>query len=93
MEKKIDTSPFPIEIGRVPKTKKDTIVVSINDYGGNVYIDVRQHFSVGSELLPTKKGITLNMLTFEPVARLLLRAYEKLKEIRAPEQTEKTDGE
>jgi len=77
-----DISPYPIEIGRVPKTKKDVYIIQVNEYGGTVYIDVRLHYYVGEDVMPTKKGITLNMRTFEPVAKLLIEAYKKLEEIQ-----------
>ena len=77
-----DVSPFPMEIGRVLKTKKDVYIVSINEYNGKLFIDVRLHYFIGEEVLPTKKGITLNMRTFEPVVKLLIEAYKKFEELQ-----------
>lgn len=77
-----EVSPYPMEIGRVPKTKKDVYIVSLNEYNGKVYIDARLYYYVGEEVMPTKKGITLNMRTFEPVAKLLLQAYKALEELQ-----------
>jgi hypothetical protein len=95
---KIDTSLFPMEIGRVAKTKKDVYIVSVNEYNGKMYIDVRLHYYVNeSETLPTKKGITLNLRTFEPVAKLLIEAYKALEELEkgknATEETEESPEE
>ncbi len=93
MGKKIDTSLFPMEIGRVPKTKKDVYIVAINEYNGKMYIDVRLHFYVnGEETLPTKKGITLNMRTFEPVAKLLIEAYKALEQLQKDSDVEGEDS-
>ena len=46
-----------------------------------MYIDIRLHFFVGSDVRPTKKGITLNLRTFEPMAHLLIDAYKALEEL------------
>ena len=83
-----ETSPFPIEIGRVNKTKKEIYIVSVNEYSGKVYLDIRLHVIVdpdSGETIPTKKGITLNMRTFEPIAKLMLEGYKILSEIQKKE--------
>jgi len=80
-----NVSSFPMEIGRVQKTKKDVYIVSINQFKGKMYIDVRLHYFVDNgqiETRPTKKGITLNLRTFEPMARLLIDAYKALEELQ-----------
>lgn len=91
--KTTDVSPYPMEIGRVPKTKKDTYIVSVNEYNGKKYVDVRLHVNIdGGDTLPTKKGITLNLRTFEPVAKLLVEAYKVLQEMEGTaEESEKVN--
>jgi len=79
-----DIIPYPILIGEVNKNKQERYVVAINEYKGRVYIDVRIHVKTDDkESFPTKKGITLSMNNFEPIAKLLIEAYKKLQEITA----------
>jgi len=93
MSTKSDVSPFPMEVGRVPKTKKDVYIVAVNEYNGKIYIDVRLHVLLDNgETLPTKKGITLNMRTFEPVAKLLIEAYKVLEEIQKKDENEEGEN-
>ena len=83
MTKKIDISLFPMEIGRVPKTKKDMYIVAVNEFNGKIYLDVRLHVTLDNgETLPTKKGITLNLRTFEPVVKLMIDGYKALEELQ-----------
>lgn len=92
MEKLKEESLFPMELGRVPKNKKEVIMVSIGEYGGKRYIDIRTHLIAGNgDTLPTKKGITLNLRTFEPVAKLMLDAYKALKEIQDHSMSENSE--
>jgi len=87
MANNIDVSLFPMEIGRVPKTKKDAYIVSVNEYNGKMYVDVRIHVNLDNgETLPTKKGITLNLRTFEPVVKLMLDAYKAFEELQKNEK-------
>mgnify|MGYP001360957610 CR=1 FL=1 len=92
MIKEGEVSPFPMEIGRVQKTKKDVYIVSINEYNGKIYIDVRLHYFIGEEVAPTKKGITLNLRTFEPTVKLLLEAYKKFEELQKDEVSKDDDS-
>jgi len=83
MAEQTDVSPFPMEIGRVPKNKKDVYIIALNEYAGKIYIDVRLHALIdsGPETIPTKKGITMNLRTFEPMVKLMLEAYKALEEV------------
>jgi hypothetical protein len=75
---------FPIIIGKSVKNKTEVIVVSINAFKGRTFIDARVHFQDKEDpdrLIPTKKGITLNMNSFEPTMRLFLDAFAKLQEL------------
>lgn len=93
MAKKIDVSLFPMEIGRVPKTKKDEYVVAINEYNGKIYLDVRLHVTLDNgDVLPTKKGITLNLRTFEPVVKLMIDGYKALEELQKKSTEEGEDS-
>jgi len=83
--------PYPIEIGRVFKTKKDIYIISVNEYNGATFIDVRLHYLIeGNDAAPTKKGITLNLRTCKEVMEFLLEAYKKLEEIQLAKESEKS---
>lgn len=76
-----DVSPFPMVVGEVEKNGKETIVIAVNEYKGKLYIDVRNHIKIKEDFLPTKKGITLNKRTFEPVVKAMIDAFKALEEL------------
>jgi hypothetical protein len=82
---------FPIEIGKADKNKTEVIVVNVSQYKGKKFIDARVNFRDREDpdkLIPTKKGLTLSMKTFEPVMKLLLVAYKQLQELDEKTATE-----
>ena len=78
-------------IGSTGKNKNEEYVVSLGEYKGRNFIDVRIHFhdkDDEAKLIPTKKGITLSKRNFQAVVSLMIKAYKELEKL--PEKTEKS---
>jgi len=64
-----------IHIGEI---EKGNIVVSISEFQGKKYLDIRKYYEENGELKPTKKGIALNREQFEAVFTLLEKNKDKI---------------
>ena len=67
-----------MNIAEIDKTENERIIISVKEFKGHSYIDMRLFFlSDRKEWLPTKKGITLNKKTIEGVIKGLQDAQER----------------
>tara|TARA_Y100000310_G_C20128401_1_gene554707 strand:- start:54 stop:269 length:216 start_codon:yes stop_codon:yes gene_type:complete len=71
---------MPEIIGEIKKNSTEKIVISLNEYKGHKYIDVRIHYLNFKDdtYKPTKKGITISSDKVKPVMEMILEAAEKL---------------
>ncbi|URA11251.1 transcriptional coactivator p15/PC4 family protein [Thermospira aquatica] len=68
-----------ISIGEV---KKGNIKITVSEFNGQKYLDIRKYFDDDGELKPTKKGIALSAEQFEAVLDILTREKDHiLKEL------------
>jgi hypothetical protein len=66
-------------IGEIQKTGTDKIIVSLKEFKGKTYVDVRTFFENDEgEMIPTKKGVSLTPDNLDQLIRLLTEAKEKL---------------
>lgn len=66
-------------IGEIQKNSTEKIRVSLSEYKGYQFIDVRVYFEDDSgEWKPTKKGITVSKDNIEPLVKLLNEGKKKL---------------
>lgn len=67
-------------IGEIPKNTTEKLKVTISEYKGYTFLDIRVYYEDGQgEYKPTKKGITLKKGDIEPIIRLLKEGEKKLK--------------
>jgi hypothetical protein len=67
-------------ITEIDKNTKEKIRVSIDEFRGHKFISVRVYFEDDKgQWLPTKKGITLNGETIDPVIEALQKGSKKLE--------------
>lgn len=56
----------------IEKRENEIIRISLREYKGHDYVDVRQYFrGEGEEFLPTKKGVTFNPELIDEVIEAL----------------------
>lgn len=68
-------------IGEIQKTGTDRIIVTVKEFKGKTYIDVRTFFENDEgEMVPTKKGVSLTPENLDELIRLLTEAKGKLPE-------------
>jgi len=66
-------------IGEIQKTGTDKIIVTLKEFKGKTYVDVRTFFeNDDGEMVPTKKGVSLAPDNLDQLIRLLTEAKEKL---------------
>ncbi len=66
-------------IGEIQKTGTDKIIVTVKEFKGKTYIDVRNFFENDQgEMIPTKKGVSLTPENLDDLIRLLTEAKKKL---------------
>jgi len=66
-------------IGEIQKNSIDKLRVSISEYKGFTFLDIRVHYEDSQgEYKPTKKGITLKKEDIEPLIKLLKEGEKKL---------------
>jgi len=66
-------------IGEIQKTGTDKIIVTVKEFKGKTYVDVRTFFENDEgEMIPTKKGVSLTPDNLDQLIRLLTEAKEKL---------------
>ena len=68
-------------IGEVTKNSKEKILISLSEYEGHRYIDLRVHYEEEGtgEYKPTKKGIALSEKVLPQIVSKLQEGYMKLK--------------
>ena len=67
-------------IAEIQKNLKERIRVSIEEYRGHKFIDLRVYFEAeNGEWKPTKKGIALNSDSVEAVVEALQKGTESLE--------------
>jgi hypothetical protein len=66
-------------IGEIQKTGTDRIIVTVKEFKGKTYIDVRNFFeNDDGEMVPTKKGVSLTPENLDELIRLLGEAKKQL---------------
>ena len=70
-------------IGEVQKNKREKIIVSINEYQGFKYVDLRIHYEdeVSGDYKPTKKGVALSSKVIPEIVELIVKGAEDLQGI------------
>ena len=70
-------------IGEVQKNKREKIIVSINEYQGFKYVDLRIHYEDedSGEYKPTKKGVALSSKVIPEIVELIVKGAEDLQGI------------
>lgn len=65
-------------IGEIPKNSTEKIRVSISEYKGYKFLDVRIYYEDDTgEWKPTKKGIAISKDNLEPLIKLLNESKKK----------------
>jgi hypothetical protein len=68
-------------IGEISKNSTEKIRVTISEYKGYTFLDVRVYYEDDQgEWKPTKKGITVSNENVEPLIKLLTEGKKKLKQ-------------
>lgn len=52
---------FGVPVHVIEKRKNEQLRISINEYKGHQYIDIRSFFRTDEEFLPSRKGVTLKV--------------------------------
>ncbi len=66
-------------IGEIQKTGTDKIIVTVKEFKGKTYIDVRNFFENDEgEMVPTKKGASLTPENLDELIRILGEAKKQL---------------
>jgi hypothetical protein len=66
-------------IGEIQKMGTDRIIVTVKEFKGKTYIDVRNFFeNDDGEMVPTKKGVSLTPENLDELIRLLGEAKKQL---------------
>lgn len=64
-----------IILGEFLKSETDKIIVSLKEYKGRKYVDVRTYFQADDgNYLPTKKGVTFSPKFVETLITILVKA-------------------
>ena len=65
--------------GEIQKLGTDKIIVTVKEFKGKTYIDVRNFYeNDDGEMMPTKKGISLTPENLDALIRLLGEAKKQL---------------
>ena len=67
-------------ITEIQKNKREKIIISINEYSGHKYVDLRIHYTDGesAEYRPTKKGITIKPNISQQVIDAIFEASNQI---------------
>jgi len=67
-------------IGEIEKNSKEKIIVSINEFKGKTFLDLRVHFEEekSGEYKPTKKGISISAKNIDGIINLLVLGKERI---------------
>ena len=66
-------------VGEIQKAGTDRIIVTVKEFKGKTYIDVRNFFENDEgEMVPTKKGVSLTPDNLDELIRLLGEAKKNL---------------
>lgn len=64
----------------IAEIKQGNIVISISEFNGVKYLDIRKYFKTEEgELQPTKKGIALSKVQFQELLTLLNSKKEEIE--------------
>jgi hypothetical protein len=70
------------ELKIIGEVKKGGIIISISEFNGNKYLDIRKFFRNEEEKLqPTKKGIALSKEQYKEVLQILADNKEEIDEL------------
>lgn len=73
-----------IKLGEILKGETEKINVSLNEYKGFKYVDIRLYFQdEEGDWHPTKKGITVSPNKVDALIGLLNKAKQTIKEVKA----------
>lgn len=65
-------------LGEIVKNETDKIIVSVKEYRGRKYVDVRTYFQGDDgNYLPTKKGVTFSPKFVEAMIKILQKGVVK----------------
>ncbi len=68
-----------MKIGEIQKTGTDKIIITVKEFKGKTYVDVRNYFENDEgEMVPTKKGISLTPENLDELIQLLGEAKKNL---------------
>lgn len=62
----------------IGEVKKGNILITISEFNGQRYLDIRKYYEEGGELKPTKKGIALSQEQFEAVLDIFLKEKQRI---------------
>jgi len=66
-------------IGEISKNSTEKIKVSVSEYKGYTFLDIRVYYEDDQgEWKPTKKGITVSKDNIDPIIKLLNEGKKKL---------------
>jgi hypothetical protein len=67
-------------ITEIQKNKREKIIISINEYSGHKYVDLRIHYTDGESPVyrPTKKGITIKPNISQQVIDAIFEASNQI---------------
>ncbi len=66
-------------VGEIQKTGTDKIIVTIKEFKGKTYVDVRNFFENDEgEMIPTKKGVSLTPENLDELINILTEAKKQL---------------
>lgn len=74
----IEMSNSSKEIGAIEKNPNTRIVVSLTEFKGRTYVDIREHIATESYSGPTKKGLRLDVEFFEDFLEVLKTAQKEI---------------
>jgi hypothetical protein len=64
-------------VGDIEKSANERLKVSLNNYKGSDFIDIRVYFEADDDWKPTKKGVTIHPDRLEELIQLLQKAKEE----------------
>ena len=67
-------------VGEIQKNIKEKVIVSINEFKGNTFLDLRVHYEEEGtgEYKPTKKGIAVSAKNIDGIINLLELGKEEI---------------
>jgi len=59
-------------------SKNQPFVVSLSEFKGKRLLDIRKYFRSNGELVPTKKGVSINRIQFDTLSSLFLNEHDRI---------------